>query len=208
MPTDTFAITTDNDDGTGYRGGGTNWANISTDPFTAEETTTLLVSQVTNGTQFFLDNTFLRFDTSSLPDNAVPSSANLLLYLIAKGTNPDNIVWGADFYDFGGEPSVAADWELSTSGDAITSFTSGSLTASAVNTIALTGLSGINKTGFTGIRIAPTGSVGQPTSSLNTIEFAASESVQQEPRLEVTYEIVGDTTTRRYQIRRSRGTSW
>lgn len=206
MPTDTFAIASDADDGTGYRTAAS-WATIGAGTFVSEETTNLWCSKTTNGTDFFVDETYLRFDTSSLTANAAISAANLLLHVVSKGANANGITYGADYYDFGGEPSVAADWVLPSPANAITSWSPDSLTVGIVNTIALTGLSGISKTGITGLRLAPLDGAA-PTSSTNNIEFAASEAAQQEPRLEVTYEIVGDITTRRYQIRRSRGTSW
>ena len=187
MPTDTFAITAEADDGTGYRTAGT-WAGIGSGTYTAEETTNLWISKTTNGSEFFVDNLFLRFGTSSIPDTATPTGANLLLYVVSKGADDDSVQYSADFYDFGGEPSVAGDWEQTSSGDAILTLDPDALTTSAVNTIALTGLSGINLSGITGIRIAPK-TTTQPSFSTNNIEFAAFEAAQQEPRLEVTYDV-------------------
>ena len=186
MPTVTFAIAIDNDDGTGYRGGGAVWANIGTATFTAEETTNLVASKTLFGGNYYVDNAYMRFDTSSIPDGAVITSARLILYIDSNNTfDDDGLSFAADFYDFGGEPSVAGDWEQTSSGDAISSFTTASLTTNAVNNLNLTGLSGINKTGYTGVRIAPVNTTA-PT-GLNSIEIAAFEAAQQEPRLEVTY---------------------
>ena len=186
MPTDTFPIAVDTDDGTGYRGGGAVWENIGTATFTAEETTNIVASKTLFGGNYYVDNAYMRFDTSSIPDGAVITSARLILYIDSNNTfNDDGISLAADFYDFGGEPSVSGDWEQSSSGDAISSFTIVSLTTNAINNISLTGLSGINKTGYTGIRIAPVDTTA-PT-GLNSIEIASFEAAQQEPRLEVTY---------------------
>jgi hypothetical protein len=184
MPTDTFPIAVDTDDGTGYRGGVANWADIGTGLFVAEETTTLVASKTQFGGDFFVDNAFMRFDTSSLPDIATITSANLLIYAV-NIDNGNSVTYAADFYDFGGEPSVAGDWEQTSSGDAISLIEPNNLTEGIVNTVALTGLTGINKTGYTGIRIAPANTT-QPT-TINAINIASLEDAPQEPRLEVTY---------------------
>ena len=186
MPTDTFSITANSNDGHGRRGPTATWAGIGAGAYSDEQygTGIVVVQQTFDGSNFFLTNAYLRWDTSTLPDSSTITSANLLLFLEGKG-DPNNVTWAADFYDFGGTPSVAGDWEATSSGDAITSIDLTALTTSAVNTIALTGLTGISKTGFTGIRIAPATST-QPTGD-NFTDFSSLESANQEPRLEVTH---------------------
>lgn len=192
MPTDTFPIASAGNDGCGYRTD-TVWANISTGAYTDESDLPGNVIYVakyrTAGGDYFNENLYLRWDTSSLPDDATVTSANLLLFITDIIETSDDFEYAADFYDFGGEPSVAGDWELTSSGDAITVIDPDSLTSGAVNTIALTGLSGISLNGFTGIRLAPNDSSSPTVNGDAWLEVAAFEHASQEPRLEVTYTV-------------------
>lgn len=207
MPTDTFAITANGNDGAGRRIAAS-WANVtigtySDDPFGTSITS---VSKSFVGDYYVL-NAFLRFDTSSIDDAATITGANLKLYVDGKDA-PDGASadYAADFYDFGGSPSTSADWELTSAGDAVATITAGGLTAGVVNTIPLTGLTGISKTGFTGIRIAPKSSAVAPTGD-NFIDFAALEhTTGQEPRLEVTYTLAAASMVPLNDRRRRRRT--
>lgn len=190
MPTDTFDIAVDADDGYGYKIG-SDWGTLNSNPYTDEPfgDTICSTARAASGPNFYIVCGFLRFDTSSIPDDATILSASLKLYCLNKGA-PDGATFGADFYDFGGEPSVEADWETVSSGNAVSSISPGSLTTGAVNTIPLTGLTGLSKTGYTGIRIAPKES-GQPTGD-NFIDFASREhATGAAPQLEVTYAVAG-----------------
>lgn len=108
MPTDTFPITANGNDGHGRRDAGT-WAGITVggfddEPYIPQQTT---VQKTFFSGQFYVANTYYRWDTSSLPDSAVITSANLLLHVIGTAV-PDGSVadYAADFYDFGGNPST------------------------------------------------------------------------------------------------------
>jgi hypothetical protein len=192
---DTFDIAVDADDGSGYRQSG-DWASIASGTFTDlvfGRDDIVSVSRTTNAGNFFISNAFLRFDTSSLPDGATITAANLKLYIDGAGA-PDGATFGVDYYDFGGEPSVAADWEQTSAGDAISSISPGSLTTGVVNTLALTGLTGISKTGITGFRIAPKESTAP--SGDNFIDIAAREHATGAPaQLVVTYTAGGTDAT-------------
>lgn len=190
MPTDTFAITADANDGDGNKTGPV-WANIATYGFNVGDGATATAFKSLFAGNYYVGCVFLRFDTSALPDDASISSASLKLYVTDKA-DPDAITYSADYYDFGGEASVDADWEQSSSGNCIASIDPDSLTTSTVNTIALTTLTGISVSGVTGIRIAPTNTT-EPTGD-NYIECAAYDHAQQEPRLEVTYTTGGGGT--------------
>jgi hypothetical protein len=190
MPTDTFPIAADADDGHGRMQSASTWVNTPSGVYTDNPFGSTLASVAKHGalSVFYVVNAFFRFDTSSIDDAATITSANLLLYCDGAAA-PDGAIadYGGDFYDFGGSPSTSTDWEWTTSGDAITTISAGSLSVGSVNTIALTGLSGISKTGITGIRLAPKDSANAPTAD-NFIDFAAREhTTGQEPRLEVTY---------------------
>ena len=185
MPTDTFS-TTDANDGSGYYAGGATWpANSGT--WNDEPGGSIWVSKTDEGVNYTQDSAFLRFDTATIDDAATITAATLKLYVVSK-TDSDNYSLVGDAYDFGGEPTVAADWVETASPSIFSAVDLGSLTTSAVNNIAITDLAAVNKTGFTGIRL--TLSAGTPTAA-NFVEFAASEHAQQEPRLEVTYDLPG-----------------
>ena len=182
----TFPIATGDDDGTGYREAAT-WAGIPTGTFGADPgTTDLWVSKQTASGTKFCDNTYLRFDTSSIPDGATIVSATLQIYVLTANSADGYSVVG-DSYDFGGDPAVVGDWVQSGS-PAILSRTANGLTDAALNDFPLSDLSAINKSGYTGIRL--TLSAGDPTDlQTNLVQIGSFEhgSVQ-EPRLEVTYD--------------------
>lgn len=210
MPTDTFGIATDADDGGGQRTANV-WADIATGTFAPDDGTPGSISKALFGGDFFVFNSYFRFNTSTLPDDATVTAAVLKIFIPAgELADPDNIDYAGDFFDFGGEPSTSADWEQSSSGDAIATIDASSLTSGAVNNLSLTGLSGVSLTGITGLRLAPK-TTAQPTGD-NFVHIAKQEDTtpSRRPTLEVTYTEAGagDTTTRRYQIRRSRATSW
>jgi hypothetical protein len=176
---DPITIATDNDDGTGYRST-TVWANIESATFVAEATSELWAS-ITNAVgTYYVDNIFLRFLTSSIPDNAIPISADLLMHILSD-TSDDGRKFAADFFDFGGEPSIAGDWELFSNADAIRQdyFNPSFITPGIVNTFPLTSLTGINKTGYTGIRIAASTN-NQPTGE-NSLQVASLEHATAQP---------------------------
>jgi len=124
----------------------------------------------------------LRFNTGAIPDDATITGVVLKLYIESKLDSADNYGLVGDYYDFGGEPTVAGDW-IETATSIFTAIDIGSLTATAQNNITLTNLSGINKTGYTGIRLTLTG--GTPT-TLNSVRVGKHES-SQPAVLEVTY---------------------
>jgi hypothetical protein len=191
MPTTTFAISSDVNDGSGYYTSNSWPANGGT--WSADDDTSLYVSKAKSGSTYYNDVAFLRFDTSSLGSGATVNSATLDLYVLSKN-NDDNASLLADYYDFGGEPSGAEDWVL-TSSPAILSQSVASLTPNSVNSISLTDLSGISNTGITGIRL--TLSAITPT-GMNVVEIAAYEHTSaQEPRLNVTYTVSSGGPVRR-----------
>lgn len=190
MPTETFTITANAQDD-GAQMSDASWATVVSGggSFSARTgNATAVVVKAANFGEFYIYNALFRFDTSSLPDAAVITAARLKIYVDSANDTADDVEYAADFYDFGGEPAVSGDWEASSSGNAIATIDPDLLTTSAVNNIDLTGLSGINKSGYTGIRIAPKDTT-EPTGD-NFIRFAANEHGSGDPAaLEVTYAI-------------------
>jgi hypothetical protein len=118
-----------------------------------------------------------------------PITAADLLLTIAPGEiyNTHNIYnLEGGFYDYGGQPMVPADWVLVEPAPCF-SVPLSSL-SSGLNTIPLTALGGINKTGYTGIRLNL--SAGTPPSAIDGdgLRIAAwDDPTNQEPRLVITH---------------------
>lgn len=123
-----------------------------------------------------VDCGYFRFDTSGIPDDATIDSATIE-FLVTGIANPDGRNFVGDYYDFGGEASVAADWiaDPSSGGGTLAfSVDIGTLTSDTREPISLQNVSSINKTGYTGIRIGISG--GQPTGT-NQVAVIAYENV-------------------------------
>lgn len=184
MPVDTFSTLAGND-GTGFYQH-TAWPpNPGT--WFGDAATELWVAKSLAATIYSADITCLRWDTSSIPDNATITAALVQLYTISK-VDSDNYSIVGDYYDFGGEPTVAGDWIETASPSIFSAADLSSVPTGVVNEVELTDLSGISKTGITGIRL--TLSTGTPVIGENNILFAdAEDTVNQEPRLVVTYSV-------------------
>lgn len=185
MPTDTFTCG-DNDDGGGIHSS----ASYPPSGFTAngDGTTIEIVRQLTGAT-YHVANGLFRFDTSTIDDSATVTAAVLKVYVVSVDMDGTGYQLIADYYDFGGEATVAGDITSSDTGNIITSVGLLSLTASAVNNLTITDLSGINKTGHTGIRLKLNQDTA-PTADNNYVVIASSEdAVNPAPQLEVTYTV-------------------
>jgi hypothetical protein len=199
MPTSTFAVTADADDGHGKMQSASTWALIASGVYPDNPFGSTLASTAKHGVAsvFYVVNAFFLFDMDNPVSGTVIDAGGSVdsgavdLYVDGAAA-PDGATFAADYYDFGGSPSTSADWEQSSSGAAIASISVGSLTTGAVNTIALTGLSGVVKTGKTPLRIAPTDTTA-PTGD-NFIDFAAREhTTGQEPRLRIVWSTAAAT---------------
>jgi hypothetical protein len=188
MPETTFPIAAAADDGSGWKEH-TVWASIASGTFedgsSAFDDTILGLQKQLVGATYRVNLTFLRFDTSSIPDDHTIVRADLQLFCTEKLVS-ETTLFAADYYDFGGEPPVDADWELTSSGNCIRSFSFADLVSAGVTNIRLSNLDGISRTGTTGIRIAPATSTA-PTLQ-NYVLLASQEHASQEPRLVVTHQ--------------------
>lgn len=203
MPTDTFTIANANDDGSGYWRDdipytwppAESWVNDPAD-------TILYVSKGEfgsggGGAYYYATNVFFRWDTSSIPNSAVVTAASLRMYLIHY--NKASTGWGmvGDYHDFGGEPSVAADGNENISPSIFTrvDLDPGFVENADLDCV-LTDLSGINKTGYTGIRIGldEGGRIPPLAGDDTAMQFAAYEFAGvHQARLIVTYTAGVDT---------------
>lgn len=198
-----FPVVADADDGTGYRQN-TSWASIGSGTFTAESVPELWISKFFSTPDYTEDIAFLEIDTSGLPDMATVVRATLKEYVLSRGTAQAFHVVG-DYYHFGGEPSVAADW-IQTANPNI--FTPGAepvtgFTANAWNTMDVIELGGINKFGYTGIRLT-FDDFATPTGDTH-LEFASSESSEPPFTLDIDYVLEGHWA--RDQARVSQGST-
>jgi len=152
---------------------------------------TITVARWLLSTTHYIYNGFVRFDTSSLADDAVVSGATLRVYITAKG-DIDNRNFTADYYTWNAATHTDADHSITAQTGALSTDITG-LTLSADNDLALSNATAnVSKTGYTYLRLHVDGD--QPTGS-NRISFAAYDhTTQTEPRLIVDYTVGGDTT--------------
>jgi hypothetical protein len=114
----------------------------------------------------------LRFDTSSLPDNATVTAATLKVRVNAK-TDADNRNLVGEWYPASQWPIDAADWTLNPGTTALAGADVTAIATGATSSFALQGLGSISKTGFTGLRLGIDG--GQPSGD-NYVQLSALES--------------------------------
>ncbi len=126
----------------------------------------------------------LRFDTSALPDGATIESASLRLSVLAKA-DADNRGLEGEWYSAANWPIDAGDSSVVSSASAFPSLDITGLSTTAVNSVALGGLSSISTTGYTGLRLHLGG--GQPSGD-NYLQVAAFEHASRpEAELVVSY---------------------
>lgn len=187
MPTDTFGIAANGNDGIVWRSG------PAYPPAGAAQNDTTDISITADrgyiGGQYFVQNGKLKWDTSSLPDGATITAATLRIVPVYV-VNTNSLSLTMDWYVFDGSSSDFSHNALTTahSGTALSAVTS----LNTANDFALTNLSNISKTGTTGIRlhISQRASDAAPTGD-NGLSFASREdTTYTEPQLIVTYTLV------------------
>lgn len=168
-----FPVSTANDDGGGYRNSAT-WAGIASGTFSDDPGNTVLWvsrTQPSSG-NFFVDEAFIRVNTGAvIPANAVILWARLgIVVNQADKSSGEDFDIAVEYYDFGGAPTVAADWDGNSNRvSAIPrfqhyySFVTARL-GTAVQYFPFNDLSGIKKSGeanaqgfsgYTGLRLKP-----------------------------------------------------
>lgn len=179
MTQTTFEVLSDVDDGCGYKTGG---GYPPTGSYVVLDGSALYAWKGTSE----VDCSFIRWDTSAIPDDATITAATLRVYVTGVGANPDSRSLVGDWYDFGGEPSVDADWTASVGTTAVAGTALSSFSLYSWSDISLSNPdANINKTGYTGIRLGVSGAAGTAD---NYVAFAAYEyDPTKAPELVVTY---------------------
>lgn len=196
MPTATFSIASAADDGTGIAQNNswppTTWTDDSDNADNALYNSKGSFSSVT----YYHEQSFMRWDTSPIDDLSTILAANLAVWVDSKQDADNAFSFVGDYYDFGGEPTVSGDRVETPSPSIFTAVDITGITVSAVLTLPLTDLSGISKTGFTGIRTGL--SAGTPTLGplvQNSVRIIAFEhATLQEPQLQVTWAVASQFT--------------
>ena len=128
----------------------------------------------------------LRFDTSSLPDNATVTSATLRLYVTGKA-DADNRNLVADWYPATNWPIDSSDYAVSPAGTALAAADISTIGTGTTNDFALTNLGSVATAGYTGLRLQIDG--GQPAGD-NYVQIGSFDNgTVPAPQLIVTYAI-------------------
>ena len=134
--------------------------------------------------QFRVLDALLRFNTSSLPDNATITSVKLRLHVLNKADANDRALVG-EWYDAANWPIDGADWTLNPGNNALAGADITALTLNATAELALGAVGNVSLTGYTALRLGVNG--GQPSGD-NFVQMATLEHTSApEPQLIVTY---------------------
>lgn len=176
------------DDKMAYRSGAVYPATGAITHFTTDANLTVWRALLGNYNQ---SNILIKWNTASLPDTANITSATLRTYVISKA-NADSLSIAMDWRVLDGTSSDFSHAPLTTahSGTAISA-----ITASQTYDFALTNLSNISKTGYTGVRLHVTerASDAAPTGNNNIVIASVDNTIQVEPQLIVTYTLGSDS---------------
>ncbi len=183
-PSTTFSIASDANDGDAT-GDDATYASIVCETSDAADDT-IIARNSDTGPVFRIDNAFTKWDTSPIPDTATVLSADFEPFINSfSDTNSRNFI--GEYFAWGAV--TCADWSASPGSDAFSSDITG--LATGVNTIAMSSLTSINKTGFTELRLGVSG--GEPAS--NNAVIIRSREDGGGPELIVTYDIDPDITS-------------
>lgn len=157
--------------------------------FTSDSGSTILVHRSFVPSVYTVGVGLLRFDTSSIPDDAEILAVELRVYVQGR-TDTNGAQLGIEWYSW--SPSMGSGQYTSTTSNSAYGYTNFSSLSFGTNNLALTGgSSGINKTGYTGLRLhAKTPST--PTGN-NLLTLSAYDGGSNRPRLTVDYQTGGTT---------------
>lgn len=187
MPTSTFNIAASGDDAyVDKTGSATYPPTTSLTRSSVADSLFVIRAKSVIASTYELANTLLKFDTSSLPDTAIVTSATLRMYLTAK-SGTDGLSMVGEWYIWDGTSST--DYSAVPASNAHGGTLLSSLTTSADNDFALSSLVNISNTGNTYLRlhISQLSGDAAPTGR-NDLTFASYDhATLTEPRLIVTY---------------------
>lgn len=182
MPTMSFSVAVSADDGS-VSDSGTTYPRTSGSVVNTTSGATAVARSFVSP-NYLVRVSMMRWDTATLPVGATITAATLRIYLtLLANTDGRSLVaewyassnWPIDLSDFTGTAPTTPAASLSLS----------SVTASALNDLVFTDLSGINPTGYTGVRFHISGA--DPTGA-NTTSVALWDSVlDPAPELLITY---------------------
>ena len=186
-------VATDGNDSYGWRSD-TVWPPSSGIFTESGGATSLIVGCAFSSPNYDQDMTFLRFDTSALPDSIAISGARLLIHTSMVLDNDAKFSIVGDSYDYDGSPATTGDWGIIDSSDSVITHTPlSSVNIGQDQPLDLIVFSGINPMGWTGFRLTIDINNTAPTQN-NAVFFASSEHASDAaPRLEVTYTEVPTT---------------
>jgi hypothetical protein len=144
--------------------------------------TTVEASKNNQGSgDYYVRNALLRWDTSSIPDNATIMKATLRFWCTVRNPS-DARNFEAEYWGWNG--TSLTDWSSTLPAVPIFQAPIANIRSGAWNSIAFTDLGGISKTGWTLIRCHITG--GMPR-GYNYVVMSSSENTSPEPQLIVEY---------------------
>jgi hypothetical protein len=147
--------------------------------------TTLDCSRAFSGGGYWANIPLLRFDTSTLPDNATITAATLQIQTTATPSNPDSRSLTASWNSWNG---TSSDYSTTAQTDALAGLALSSIGAAGIKNIPLDNVTGVSKTGTTYLKLFISG--GQPT-GVNNLTIASFEhATAQEARLIVDYDLL------------------
>ena len=128
----------------------------------------------------------LRFDTSSLPDNATITSAALSVHVTDKAdSNGRNLT--AEWYPPAQWPIDASDWTATDTNNAHTGTPLSAISSGQQNSFNLTSLSNLNRSGNSALRLHISGAATTPTDANDLILAAQDHPTLPAPMLVITY---------------------
>ena len=137
---------------------------------------------------------FLKFDTSSLPDTAIITSATLELYFVARDTTNDFTI-ATQTHTAPNETLATADFDALTV-DTPTEFSDRSANVSTLTlnvytsfTLNAAGLAAISKTGYTLIAVRSSKDVDNATPTGRSYVQAQSDTEANPPKLTINYSL-------------------
>lgn len=182
-----FYVTASSDDGHVY-----GWASSWPPVYSSYDTVGTTIDSRNDWTTevFDFNLSLMRFNTSSLPDNATVTAATLKLY-VTSTMNESNRNFQCEYYS--AWPIDAGDYTTSPGNNAHAGTNITALAPSAYNSLALINLPNISLTGYTGFRCSVSG--GQPD-GLNRAYVRSYDAGANVPWLQVTYTVPPPTAPR------------